>query len=153
MNKRIIYTTLTIIWIIIIFSFSMQPGNVSGELSSGFGKWLMEKVLFGLKGWFESLSTDELEMLHTILRKCAHFSEFFVLGILMLQTIRQWGFARVMLTSLLSCMAVASVDETIQLFVEARSGQVSDVLLDSAGALVGITLILLIKKNREIGAG
>ena len=153
MNKRIIYTTLTIIWIIFIFSFSLQPGDVSGELSSGFGKWLMENVLFGLKGWFESLSTDELEMLHTILRKCAHFSEFFVLGILMLQTIRQWGFSRVMLTSLLVCMAVASVDETIQLFVEARSGQVSDVLLDSAGALVGITLILLIKKNREIGAG
>ena len=39
----------------------------------------------------------------------------------------------------LFCVLVASMDETIQLFVSGRSGQMSDVMLDSVGALVGIT--------------
>ena len=44
------------------------------------------------------------------------------------------------------CLLVASVDETIQLFVSGRSGQVSDVVLDFVGALCGITLLLIIIK-------
>ena len=43
-------------------------------------------------------------------------------------------------------MLVASVDETIQLFVSGRSGQVSDVVLDLVGALCGIALLLIIIK-------
>lgn len=37
---------------------------------------------------------------------------------------------------------IASMDEMIQLFVDGRSGQISDVALDSIGALTGILLIL-----------
>ena len=40
--------------------------------------------------------------------------------------------------------AVASVDETIQLSVPGRTGQLSDVLLDTAGAVTGAAMVLLI---------
>ena len=43
-------------------------------------------------------------------------------------------------------MLVASVDETIQLFVSGRSGQVSDVVLDFVGVLCGSVLLLIIMK-------
>ena len=43
------------------------------------------------------------------------------------------------------CVTVASLDETIQLFVSGRSAQISDVLLDSVGALVGMVLFLIAK--------
>ncbi len=43
-------------------------------------------------------------------------------------------------------MLVAAMDETIQLFVSGRSGQITDVLLDSVGALVGIAIVLIIRK-------
>ena len=45
------------------------------------------------------------------------------------------------LTVMILCVLVASLDETIQLFVSGRSGQISDVLLDCTGALLGMGLI------------
>lgn len=52
--------------------------------------------------------------------------------------------------------AVPFLDETIQLFTEGRSGQISDVWLDMAGALTGTLLYLAagqiylrIKKNEN----
>ena len=44
------------------------------------------------------------------------------------------------------CTLSAMADETVQLFVPGRSGQVTDVLLDSAGALAGIIFVLLVGK-------
>ena len=41
---------------------------------------------------------------------------------------------------------IAAMDETLQLFVDGRSGQFSDVLIDSMGALMGIVLLVGLKK-------
>ena len=40
----------------------------------------------------------------------------------------------------------AAADEFHQLFVPGRSGQVSDVMLDSAGALAGLLILALVRK-------
>ena len=49
--------------------------------------------------------------------------------------------------------AYAATDEMHQLFVPGRSGQVSDVLLDSAGAIAGLALLggirFLVQRRRE----
>lgn len=42
------------------------------------------------------------------------------------------------------------VDETIQLFVEGRSGQISDVWLDMAGIVTGIMVTAGFMKWREL---
>ena len=52
----------------------------------------------------------------------------------------------------MAALFVAFVDETIQLFVEGRSGQVSDIWIDIAGAALGIIITLAIignKRNRR----
>ena len=56
----------------------------------------------------------------------------------------------------IAIFAVPFLDETIQLFTEGRSGQISDVWLDMAGALTGTLLYLAagqiylrIKKNEN----
>ena len=41
------------------------------------------------------------------------------------------------------CVLIASLDETLQLFVSGRAGRVQDVLIDSAGAFVGIVLVFI----------
>lgn len=46
----------------------------------------------------------------------------------------------------IALLAVPFADETIQLFVEGRSGQISDVWLDLAGALTGTMLYLTLRK-------
>ena len=46
--------------------------------------------------------------------------------------------------SLLVCVLYAISDEVHQLFVPGRGAQVKDVLIDSAGAIVGVGLYLVI---------
>ena len=46
-------------------------------------------------------------------------------------------------------MLVASLDETLQLFVNGRAGRVQDVLIDSAGALVGVLVVFICFKVKK----
>lgn len=80
-----------------------------------------------------------------LVRKCAHFAEYALLGFFCLFCIwvspikGRWR----MLLSLPYCVLSACMDECIQLGYAERSGQWSDVLLDSCGALTGILFALL----------
>lgn len=142
-----IYITLTIVWTIIIFSFSLQPADTSSQVSSGFGRWLIEVFAPNFIDEFESMSEEQLAYIHFLLRKCAHFTEYFILGALVLLSQCHAGIRRKIFTGLVICMLVASVDETIQLFVSGRSGQISDVLLDTAGAAVGSLVVRRIRRG------
>ena len=92
------------------------------------------------------MPVEQLELLHTLLRKAGHFSEYFILGILAMLTVLQTKLRYGKLSVLVFCVLVAAVDETIQLFVSGRSGQVTDVMLDSVGALCGIAVLMGVRK-------
>lgn len=84
---------------------------------------------------------------HTILRKLAHFSEYGLLGGLWATELwlgphPQKG--RGAAIRLGFCMLTAFLDETIQLFVPGRSGEVRDIWIDTSGALLGILFVCLI---------
>lgn len=145
-NKKYVLIILTVLWICLIFSFSLQPAEESSQLSSGFGAWLMEHVLSVFSDVFDTMSAQQLDNFHFIIRKCAHFSEFFVLGVLMYLTLGQVIVVHRAGAALGLCMLVAAMDETIQLFVAGRSGQFSDMMLDSSGSLVGICVLLVVNK-------
>ena len=145
--KRI-YVCMTFLWIIFIFSFSLQPGDVSSQISSGFGQWLIQTLLPFAKDFLE----ENWGVVHLIIRKGAHFTEYLVLGILMRSTLHQYAHrlpTRLGGVSWLMCVVVASCDETIQRYVGGRAGQVMDVLLDARGALVGIVLLSLCINRRK----
>ena len=144
LHKKIIYMGTTLLWIGIIFSFSLQPAEMSESLSSGLGKILLENLFPEVLECSGDSANDILEFFHFFLRKVAHFTEYFVLGILMTITLRKFAWKKrryCNLAVILLCILVASMDETIQLFVSGRSGQISDVLLDCTGALLGMGLI------------
>lgn len=137
---KYIFIGITAMWICIIFSFSLQPAEDSSQLSSGLGAWLMKHVFSGI---FDTMTTEQVDF---FIRKCAHFTEFFILGVLMYWTLEKWFVIHRARLGLILCMLVAAMDETIQLFVEGRSGQVTDMLLDSSGSLVGICMVLVLNK-------
>ena len=147
-NPKFIYSIITLLWVILIFSFSLQSGDASSQISSGFGKWLIQTILSFAKDFLE----ENWGTVHLIIRKGAHFTEFFVLGVLMESTLHQYTHrlrAHLGGTAWLLCVLVASCDETIQLYVGGRAGQVTDVLLDSCGAFVGIAMIGLLVYRRK----
>ena len=127
----------------------MQPAEVSSDLSSGFGRWIVETFLPGLWEKMEKMSAYELEMWHIVLRKCAHFAEYFMLGVLWISVLRAVVCKYQKLVTIGLCILTASVDEVIQRFVPGRSGQFQDVLLDSIGAMFGVCLIWCVIKLRR----
>lgn len=140
-NKRFIFITITLIWTAVIFSFSLQSGEVSGDLSGS----VLEALLgFFMPGVLES--PEKLELFHLILRKCAHFTEFMILGVLSSITLKHMKVGYKSIIGLGYCVLIASLDETLQLFVSGRAGRVQDVLIDSAGALAGIVIAFIFLK-------
>ncbi len=122
---------LFVLWALFIFSNSMLPAIESSDISGGISYQIYELL---------NLNID-FELFHTFIRKCAHFIEYAILGVFAGFAFKKEYFIKIALL----CILVASCDETIQLFVEGRSGQVSDVLLDSIGSLTGIIFRRTIK--------
>ena len=118
MNRRAsrILTVCAAVWLLVIWGHSCMPATQSGAESGA-----LLTVVQQLLPWM----TDH------VLRKCAHFAEYAVLGALTAAALLPGTFA-------------ALCDETIQLFVPGRSGQIADVWLDTAGYLTGALLTLLI---------
>lgn len=132
----IILTILIIATIAFIWSNSLQSIPESQERSLGMmGKITPVLEVFVGKGNV----TDHL------VRKLAHFIEFGALGceLVLLAVLRK----RVRLQPVVNCLfiglAVAVIDETIQIFSN-RGSQVQDVLLDFAGACTGIAFVLAV---------
>ena len=72
--------TITLLWVMVIFSFSLQPADTSSQLSLGVGHWLIELLPSAISDKLVAMPQAQLEVLHTLLRKAGHFSEYFILG-------------------------------------------------------------------------
>ena len=140
-RKKIIFSIMTLLWVRVIFWFTLQPGDVSGNMSGSF----LETII----RWFAlDVPAEKMELCHMILRKCAHFSEFAILGVLSSLTLLQTKISHRWLNATVFCLAVAAIDETLQLFVAERAGRVLDVLIDGMGAGCGVLLVLAIAWRR-----
>ncbi len=145
--RNYIFLVLTIAWMIVIFMFSNSPGDESGETSREVGRLFCKIFVPG----YEEMVFEEREELALLLdhpiRKLAHFTEYMILGALMVGILQfreksdYWK--RGLIVWGIACL-YAVTDEVHQLFVPGRAGALKDVLLDSAGALVGVLLGLLI---------
>ena len=136
---KIISWVLVAACMVFIFAMSAQPADISDKTSD----WVI--VFLGLE-----LSVD-------FVRTAAHFIEFAGLAVLVFNAL-YWSFEkfRPFLAFAISALYAVS-DELHQLFVEGRSCQLTDILIDSAGALIGVAgalllgrLILYFKGRRSV---
>ena len=74
-------------------------------------------------------------------------TEFAILAVLLYVWFARWEMARVRRGCLAAflTMLYACSDEFHQLFVAGRSGRISDVLIDSAGAVLGMAAFMLVE--------
>lgn len=136
-NKRFfLFLGLTILWILFIFSFSMQTGEESSEISGGIVERIVALIF--------SSNFQHADMLEHLIRKAAHFTEYFILGVFASLTVRETKCKRQFFAPWMIGTLVACCDETIQLFSNGRSGQVTDVMLDSAGVLCGCVVLYVV---------
>lgn len=137
---RVVFTLALIGCIAFIFSNSMAVAEVS-SVSSGRVLQLLQAVLRRLG---HPALAQRLTM--HIVRKMAHFCEYTLEGFLLMLCMRVYSRRplRHITVPMLAGVLTALTDETIQLFSEGRSSQVTDVWLDSAGVLAGILAALLL---------
>lgn len=129
MKKRIL-SVLIVLNLALIWGNSLMTGADSGAISGG--------VLAFLGRFLPVLLT---EAGHTFLRKAAHFSEFALLGLLYCgrhRLARQETPLHLMGFGL----AVACIDETIQIFTPGRASSLIDVWIDTSGFALGLAVIL-----------
>ena len=124
--------------ILFIWGNSLLPGSVSGAIS----QFVRDLLAFLFDRGNENPNAG-----HGLLRKLAHFTEFACLGGLFTWLLSMYR--KPVALALLFGFLVASVDETIQYFVPNRGPAFKDVLIDTAGALVGISLLLLVYTIRK----
>jgi len=86
-----------------------------------------------------------------VLRDCAHFFEFFILGILVMLYSDKFKISvfRRFIFAILFCILIALIDETMQIFSPGRAFELIDLALDGSGSIVGSLLIFLILKIKE----
>ena len=136
-NKRLIISwSLLIGWMLLIFFMSNQPADISNKQSD------LAINLFSIIGI--DLNNHLGEIASFVVRKAAHFTEYFILGVLSTVTVLHMTWKRRWVCGLGFCVAIACLDECLQLFVSGRSGKVIDVLIDGAGALVGLLIVYLV---------
>ena len=138
---------LAVIWMCVIFSFSAQTKEESSVVSEGFSYRMVSTT-----GLLFCLHIDEEQLreiagaIERFVRKGAHMTEFAILALLLYGWLCRWQITRLRRACAAAVLAVlyACSDEFHQLFVAGRAGRFSDVLIDSAGVVLGMALFLLI---------
>jgi VanZ family protein len=133
-NKRkIIYWSLLITWMIVICVMSNEPAKISDSQSIGVLD-LFSKMGININVFFGDLA-------NFIVRKCAHFLEYMILALLILNVLKLYfNMKQVIVITVIFVFLYACSDEIHQLFVPGREGAIRDVIIDTCG---GITLVLI----------
>jgi hypothetical protein len=141
-KKRYVYLALTILIMLVIFCFSGQDATQSGELSNGVLAWI-EETFFG------GLAADPSGIGSFLVRKAAHLSIYFCLGVSCALTVREFRpQGHPFLWAWLIAAAYAATDEFHQYFVPGRSCEFRDVCIDAFGALVGVVIVWFMQRRK-----
>ena len=132
--RRGVWLGAAVLWMVFIWSNSLQTAAESSANSQGFLSLLMP-----LLEW-TNIPEDSW---HTLIRKAAHMAEFALLGFLWSNALRDERnhyrpeVPTQLCCALLICLLTALTVETIQLFVAGRSGEVRDIWIDFGGGVLG----------------
>lgn len=140
-------------WMFIIFTLSNMNGIESNVKSQTSLDEIVDYVLsitnkVGLTDKHPSEKSKKalVEKINPVMRKCAHATVFFILAILVMIFLSRFKIklsVSYIITILVSFM-YALFDEYHQTFVAGRTGQFSDSLIDTSGAIIGALLVLIV---------
>ncbi len=142
----VIYAILSVLMCAFIFLQSFLPAQQSGALSMGVSQWV-----YPLVNRYWNLSQ---ELFHHLIRKAAHFTEFFFLGLSITGfclSMQKQNFRSYFSHGLFLCLLVSVSDEFLQHFT-GRGSAVTDVVIDFSGALCAMLLVYFIRflVNRKV---
>lgn len=139
--KKYAWLFLAVVSVIFIWGNSLQSATSSEFLSGIFARLLADILrIFNVHGY--------LSVLDHVVRKLAHFTEFAIQGACVYKSLQAFKIRNSYKVAFILGIFIAIVDETIQRFVPGRSSQITDVILDSCGALAGIFVAYSVGKKK-----
>ena len=160
--KILISWILVILWMITIFYLSSMNSEVSNNKSKTTINTVVTTSIettnnIGITN--KDISKDKVNSIVNILnkplRKCMHSIVYFVLVILLINAFYNTNIRnyKAYIFSIIISFIYACTDEYHQLFVLGRTGQFTDVLIDTIGVLLGCLVFYgvyrVINKNRK----
>ncbi|MCR5669690.1 MAG: VanZ family protein [Butyrivibrio sp.] len=136
-----------IIMMCLIFGFSSQTADESSDLSFEVGIKVLEMANETFdKGWSYEHIVELSETGQYIIRKTAHFTEYFLLAVSVAFPLYVYGVRGLWLvfSAGIFCVGFACLDEYHQSFVAGRTPQKKDVVIDSCGVLLGIVITRIV---------
>ena len=148
-------TIIVLVIMVAVFIFSSQQQEQSESLSFPIGDAMWDSGFFEfdlfnpIRETYEQDNVPFILFVQRLVRKLAHFCEFFVLGCILSLLLPLRPAMRLLAAGL--GLLTGLIDETIQIF-SGRGDQISDVWLDFSGAALGILLtsllLLLLRRKR-----
>ena len=137
------YWVPVLTWMLVIFAAStdLMSAEHTSRFLGPFLRWLIPDI---------PLAT--IATVQFVVRKTAHVVEYAVLGALLLRATalggEKAGWTRVALALLLAA-SWAAIDEFHQSFLASRTGTPKDVMIDTAGALLGLACYARIARWKQ----
>lgn len=135
-----------LLWMGLIFFMSTDTGSAAHT----------SRYLEPLLRWLNpQISQGTIQQAHVLVRKCGHLTEYAVLAMLCWHALMNCRAAKPG-DQAMKCAAIAFVisviyaasDEYHQSFIPTRGPSVSDVLIDACGAMIGLAVLLIIRRRR-----
>ncbi len=149
MYKKVIKILLVLICMITIFTFSNDTSTESTKKSNKLIISVAE--MFNKKELSKSEKEKYINKFVVLVRKSAHLFIYLILGILVASLLKEYNITdkRLIIYSLLFCFLYACSDEIHQLFIPGRSGEIKDILIDTIGSFIGISLYYLGRRRKH----
>lgn len=134
-KKQVIWLVLLVFVIAVIFYFSNQRTEISGELSHNVA------VSLNIKAQYKWEEPSNIPLFFGMtLRNFAHVFLFALLGLFSMGVFHSaWN-------SIAFCFFYAAIDEFHQLFVLGRTASLSDVFIDALGFMSSILIVVVCRK-------
>lgn len=122
-----------------IFIFTMSSFNAND--SSNQSNFIVN-ILVNI------FNIHNIDILSLIIRKLAHLTEYAILGLLVYNLIHSYN--KKTYIALFISILYAITDEMHQYFVPGRSCQITDIMIDTIGIIIGVYLYKLIIKRYQV---
>ena len=143
---KVVKICFLVLWMALIFSFSNQKDVESSNVSDSFIDRTVVKIY---KIFNENITKEKeneiIEKYTYPIRKFAHYTLYFILGILSFLVVKDYSInKKLIIYSLLICFLYACSDEFHQLFIIGRSARVLDVIIDTFGSFCSISIFYIL---------
>lgn len=149
---RIIFSAITLSIMLFVFLNSSKNAVQSSEISMSFTEKLFSAIVPDYNTMTPTQQFSLISGAQFVIRKSAHFITYFFMGLFCMLAVNTYGLkAKIKaLYASLICIGFSITDETHQIFVPGRSGEIRDILIDSVGILLAVAIVFIFIRERKM---